>query len=255
MSMFTDKDTVDKVTYKATSKSSAVKIMEIDSMNRIVVDVVRFDGASFPIVVEASDGHGGTERIELDVYTTNPLADIAYRLRELPNVAKDFASLKVYERHITPHTATFTDLTRNELGFATVAIAKDAPKHYQPHGQTYPTTTTFPGTKAAAFMPDASTGLPTKSGIYFTVEATSGPISGVALKPVSGGDPQLDFKVSGSGSATVTVKVHIAYEKVIPKPTTISQATYDNLPTFTVATTPKVINLIIVKVRGSNTAS
>ena len=194
MSMFTDKDTVDKVTYKATSKSSAVKIMEIDSMNRIVVDVVRFDGASFPIVVEASDGHGGTERIELDVYTTNPLADIAYRLRELPNVAKDFASLKVYERHITPHTATFTDLTRNELGFATVAIAKDAPKHYQPHGQTYPTTTTFPGTKALHLcrmrrrdcQPNReSTSLSRRLAVLSP---------GVALKPVSGGDPQLDSK-------------------------------------------------------------
>ena len=130
MMLFTDRDG-DKLTYKATSKSSAVKIMEINSMNRtIVVDVVRLDGASFPIVVEASDGHG-TVSAELDVYTTNPIPDTDYKIRQLPD-KKKFAPVMVYERH-AKHTATFAalmDSTNTKLGFATAAIAAKPPKYY-----------------------------------------------------------------------------------------------------------------------------
>jgi hypothetical protein len=242
--LFKDKDS-DKLTLTATSQSSAVNLVDIDDDGNLVVDVVRFEGAGFTIVLKADDGDNGTASVELDVRTTNPLSDDDYKVRELPN--KEFASLKVHERHAI-HSLTFTELvTAGELAFVKELIGKPAPDGYDTAATAYPDTSS--GTKPPASPAVAN---------YVTVAGTSGPISGVAFvadtAPGNTVPTELNFTVSGSNKAVITVTAHVVRMKLgtNAKPTDMPQATFDALPAFNTATASKTIAVDIMRVRGAN---
>ena len=259
--LFTDKDG-DKLTLTAMSESPDVRLVAINEAGMLVVDVIRFQGASFNIVVTADDGDGGMVSEQLSVQTMNPSGDSNYKIRQLPD--KAFSLVKVYERHAA-HFATFTtaanvdfEATGGLLAFAAEALtnaeaAAKAPKGYSVLSDVdYPSgAVSDPNTIGTAPPADQA------AGFHITVKGKSGPIKAVKFaNPDATADVRsgLGFTVSGSGTAVIEITTHAVHAKgTFDAADGITEVAFNALPGFTTVNTMKTITLNIVKVRGANT--
>ena len=211
---------IDKDGYKADSNEPYIKVVKTLS-DGVVIDVMKDVGASFPLVVYVEDKAGAmSEKVTLSVQSPTPIAD-RYEVSQ-DDRDGDFGSATVFARQGIDHTLTFEDFGSAPDGFHFVSVFESD----QLRGNTVvgTTPTTFPELPDGG-LPSATAEDESSNPAYYKV-TTSGPLADVdlvvdptALTPAGTAQvPTLMFKVTGSGSATVTITYHRLVGKDVDDP-------------------------------------